>query len=54
MDISIWGRLLRQVQTCESRDVHILGIIYYDDCIIIIIEEKKYMFHLRLIGQDRY
>ena len=40
MDISIWGRQLRQVQTCESRDIHILGILYYI-CIIIIIEEKK-------------
>ena len=29
MDIFCWGRLLRQVQTCESRDIHILGIIYY-------------------------
>ena len=40
MDIFVWGRPLRQVQTCESRDIHILGNLY-GDCIIIIIEEKK-------------
>ena len=37
MDIFDWGR---QVQTCESRHIHILGNLY-GDCIIIIIEEKK-------------
>ena len=53
MDIFVWGRPLRQVQTCESRDIHILGNLY-GDCIIIIIEKRKKMFHLRLIEQERY
>ena len=56
MDIFDWGRLLRQVQTYESRHIHILGN-FYGDCIIIIIEEKKkniVCFHLRLIERERY
>ena len=59
MDIFVWGRPLRQVQTCESRDVRILGNLY-GDCIIIIIiiiiEEKKKIsvFLLQLIIQERY
>ena len=55
MNIFVRGRPLRQVQTCVSRDVHILGILYYDDCIIIIEEEKRNIdcFHLRLVQQER-
>ena len=41
MDIFVWGRPLRQVQTCESRDVYILGNLYGICIIIIIIEEEK-------------
>ena len=56
MDIFDWGRPLRQVQTCESRDVHILGNYITVIVLLLLLKKRKIniiCFHLRLIEQER-